>query len=526
MNKKNGDAVTAIRGEEGKEIVNQESVNQKKMKKEKVKKEKRMLSPAEKKRRKKRVRNIILLAVLAAVILFFAISCSRGSSNVNIVTTVNPVIGSVEEEISTSGVVESEESKVYFAAVSGRLADIYVEAGDVVQKGDLLVSYDMDYMEDMLTQAQFQYQVSNSSYGDSLAVNSDAQQKLNEANRNLAVLKQQITDIKAYIKALKEELSAIQTKTTNELAAESMNLQKKMIELQKDPVNNADAIAEIQIAMQTNQYVSQIAGTSGAQPELQKEIAAYEEMLAECQAYQAEMEAQKTQAQAQVLSDYQKNGLSATQSLNSSTLEAAQTDYDTAQLGITAAYNGIVTEVGVVEGATVNEGMQLLTLESSEQIKVSFFVTKYDLAKLALGQKADVTINNKVYEGTIEKIDRMATTNASGTAMVGAQIHLENPDENIYLGLDAKLTIHTNRAENVLLIPVESLNADKEGDFVYVEENGIVVRKPIVTGISSAEYIEVKEGLSETDRVITASYTGIAIEEGMPVYIMPKPVAE
>ncbi|MGN1146890.1 MAG: efflux RND transporter periplasmic adaptor subunit [Lachnospiraceae bacterium] len=490
-----------------------------------MKKEKKELTPTEKKRRKKRIRNIILVIVLVIVIVFGALACSGSKNTAAVVTTVHPVIGSVEENVSISGTVESEETKVYFAPVSGKIAEIHIEAGDVVEEGDLLIAYDMQAMEEALEQAGLQYTAANSSYNGSLAGSRDAQTRLNEANTNLPILEQQIKDSKAYIKALQEKLATVQTDTANALAAENMNLQKKLIELQKDPVANEDAITEVQMAMQTNQYVSQIAGTSEAQTDLQKKIEEEEERLAGYQEYKAEMEAQKQQAEAEILDSYQKENLDATEQMNSLSYESAKEDYDTAQMGITALFTGIVTEISAVEGMTVTEGMQLLTLANSEQIKVSFSVTKYDLAKLAVGQKAEVTINGKVYDGTITKINRMATVNASGTAAVNAEIHIENPDDNIYLGLDAKIEIHTSKVENALLIPIEALNADKNGDFVYVEENGFVVRKSIVTGISSAEYIEVKEGLSEMDYVITTSLTG-GVEEGMAVYSMPDTVTE
>lgn len=490
-------------------------------KEKRMKKEKRELSSIEKKIRKKRVRRIIILTVLVALVLLVVISIATGNKNNNYVNTATPLIGNVEEQISTSGTVASEEIKFLFAPVSGKLSQINVEAGDVVKAGDILVSYDMDFMKETLTLAELQYLVSSSNNQNSLSMSSDAQQKLNEANTNLLVLEQQIADTKDYIKTLSNKLTNIQTDTSNSLAAENLKLQKKLIELQKNPIANADAIAEVQIAMQNNQYISQVSGTSGTQADLQKEIKAQEELLAGYQEYKAKMDAQKQQAEAQILSSYQLTGIDATETMNTNTYEGVQTDFETAQFGINAVFDGIVTDVTAIEGATVTEGMQLLTLANSEQIKINFFVTRYDLAKIAVGQTADVTINNKVYEGTITKINRMATVNPSGTAMVGAQIHIENPDDNIYLGLDAKLEIHTNKAENVLLIPVEALNADKEGDFVYTKENGYAVRKPIVTGISSSEYIEVKEGLSETDRVIISSYTGSGIEEGMQVYEMP-----
>ena len=110
----------------------------------------------------------------------------------------------------------------------------------------------------------------------------------------------------------------------------------------------------------------------------------------------------------------------------------------------------------------------------------------------------------------------MATASNKGYFQVGAEVEIDNPDENIIIGLDAKVEILTNSVEDVLMIPVGALNADKSGDFVYVIENGIAVRRDVVTGISSTEFIEVKEGLTESDKIILSALTGV-IEEGMPV---------
>jgi HlyD family secretion protein len=94
-----------------------------------------------------------------------------------------------------------------------------------------------------------------------------------------------------------------------------------------------------------------------------------------------------------------------------------------------------------------------------------------------LGQEAAITINEKEYIGTVNRINRMATLNAAGAAMVSADIHIENPDENIFLGIEAKVRIETASKKNVLLVPAAAVNTDINGDFVYILVNGIVEKK-------------------------------------------------
>lgn len=155
-----------------------------------------------------------------------------------------------------------------------------------------------------------------------------------------------------------------------------------------------------------------------------------------------------------------------------------------AEGGIKADFDGVITEMSVVEGSTPTVGAQMVTLESTEKVKVEISVSKYDLQKIAVGQEVDVTIAGNVYQGKVSKINGMATTNNSGAAVVGVEIKIENPDSGIFLGVEAKVAVHTDVAEQVLVVPIEVINSDLEGSFVYAVENGILIKKRITTGIS------------------------------------------
>ena len=136
-----------------------------------------------------------------------------------------------------------------------------------------------------------------------------------------------------------------------------------------------------------------------------------------------------------------------------------------------------------------------------------------------MGQKADIDIAGKTYEGTVSKIDGMATQNNSGAMVVGVDVNIDNPDEAIFLGVEARVYVHMAKVEGVVTVPLEVINSDREGDFVFVEKNGIVEKRRITVGISSDSVSEVKEGLSEGDNVIMAN--GMEFEEGTAVTVMP-----
>ena len=183
--------------------------------------------------------------------------------------------------------------------------------------------------------------------------------------------------------------------------------------------------------------------------------------------------------------------------------------------GIQAEFTGVISDSKIVDGAAVTQGMEMFTLESTEDVSVSVTVSKYDIDKIKVGQKAKVTIAGKTYDGTLTKINKVAIPNEKGTPVLGAQVHIDNPDQDIYLGVDAKVTIVGNEAKNAVLLPVELVNTGKTGSFCYVVEDGKVAKRTIETGIASDSYIEVKSGLKKGDVVITDSPD--TLTEGLPV---------
>lgn len=497
-----------------------------KRKQKEAKKEQKAKNPG--KKRKKAP--VIIAAIIIVLIVIRMVSCAFSGNAGVMVSTTNAFRGDIEENVSTSGKVASEEKTVLFAPVSGRLSEINVAAGDAVKAGDVLMTYDMDQMEQRLQEASLQQDKSNASYNSTMTENSKSTAKLNEANTNLAVLDQQLTDYKAYLKELQDKLSTSQRETQRQLSEESYDLSRKAADLNKELQDGVTAerakeinkeLQDISSSQARNSYVQSIANSSDYVVSMQNEIATVQEHITECENYKAEMQSQKGSSEGTILNGYQSQAYAADKDLAQLTYQEAQEQYDAAKKGIVADFDGIVTECTGVSGASVTEGAQLITLESSQNVKVSFDASKSDVAKLAIGQKVDITISGNKYEGEISKINRMATLNASNTPMVGVEVHLTNPDDKIILGLDAKLTVHTNSAQDTLLIPVEAINADKNGDFLYVIENGMVVKRAITCGISSDEYTEVLDGITEEDQIIVNSLTGISLEEGMAVMAVP-----
>ena len=477
-------------------------------KKEKKNKQK---TPMDRAKKKKVVKRCVIGGIAVVVVGFFVLNSVAAKNAGTIVYTTKATVDDVEQTISTSGTVKSEESKTYFSPVAIQIGSVNVTAGDTIKQGDVLLAYDETALADARQIAELKLQASEGSYESSVSKDNKYIAELGEANINLDVLDQQIEDSENYVKELNKK---IQDKKAA-LAYEGTLLQISLIDWSDKP--DSEEYENLQKLIQLNTYEQQNNKDILA---WQKEVSDYQDKIAAYKEYRSEMKSQKNSSENGSMDSGSRSQLEANTQMENINNNDTLTSIGEIENGLTADFDGVVTEVDAVEGSTPTQGMKLLTVESTEKVKVSITVSKYDLEKIAVGQEAEIDIAGKKYTGKVSRINGMATNNASGAAVVGADIEIDNPDAGIFLGVEAKVVVHTAKATGATVLPVEVINSDKEGDFVFVEENGVVAKKRIEMGISSDTYSEIKEGITTEDAVIIT--TGQELEEGMAVTAIPQ----
>ena len=456
--------------------------------KEKKKKEKKPADPAKKKKRRK----IILFVVIGVLVLFFILSkLFGGNGAAAVVTTTQAQIGDLQQTIDTSGTVKTEESKDYFSNVDVKVGEVKAQAGDAVKAGDVLLTYDANDLAAAKERAELKKQSAEGSYLNSVQTNQEKLGDLSEASTNLEVLDQQIADTEAYIKNLEAKIS----KKKSDLAHEGALLQISLIDWQDQP--DSDEYQNLQKLVQLNNYEQQ---NNEQIKSWQDELEVYNDMLSEYKEYRSEMKSQKSSAEAGKLTGGAKEELEANNKTQTMDVEDSLENLDAAENGIVAEFDGVVTEMNAVEGGATAKGTQLLKLESTE--------------------KAIITIGSRKYEGEVLRINRMAEQNNSGAAVVGAEIKILNPDSDVILGVEAKVVINTEKVENTVLVPITAVNVDMDGEFVYVVEDNILVKKPVTTGISTDTMIQITDGLNADEQIVTSVTADLY--EGMTVAAMPQ----
>ena len=66
-----------------------------------------------------------------------------------------------------------------------------------------------------------------------------------------------------------------------------------------------------------------------------------------------------------------------------------------------------------------------------------------------------------------------------------------------------KVKASTANVQNALLLPLDIVQYDENQPYVYLYQDGVAVRRDIVTGMFTAQYVAVESGLSAEDPIIT-----------------------
>lgn len=438
-----------------------------------------------------KVVGIAIAVTVVALFLFSKILGAITPEAAQMVTVDEAQIRDIEENIDTSGFIESSNQKTYFSQVNATVSECNAELGSVVEKGAVLLSYNVSDLETAAKQAELTDKAAQSGYANTLQAGSESEAKLAESTTNVAQYEQLVASREADVKYLNTKIAEFNQELTKltgtgEKLSESQTKRKGELE---------DAIFIHQQRLEN----------------MQSDLTKYSSKLAEFQG-------EKSSAEAGKLSGNAKAQIAAEKELSALNKESAQKELELAKAGVTSEFKGIVTDVQVVDGGMAAKGGALFTIADVGSVKISVNVSKNDLESLEEGQNATVTIAGKEYTGKVSKINHQAVANQQGTPVITAEVTVSETDGNIYLGIEANVVIHTASATGVVAIPVQALNTGSDGDFCYVVVNGVVEKRNVTIGASDGEYVEVSEGIKEGEEVITV-VTG-DITEGMQVMTM------
>jgi len=392
-------------------------------------------------------------AVLILVLVFMSVrSLTRTRLEVRVAQASHQSISST---ISTNGRVDPVNNYQVTCPIATTVKAVYVQPGDQVTAGKLLMVLD------------------------------DVQARARLATANAAV-----KSAEAAVEAATHNGSREQQQAS---AAEITRVRMDREQAQRD----LDALTKL-------------SSTGAASP---SEVAAARQRLATAN---ASLEAAQTSSHgrySQLEIDRAQSALEDAQA----NLVAAQQVEDQTKVRAPAA--GTVYSVDVRPTDFVEQGKQLLELADLQHERVRAYFDEPEIGSLAVGQPIEIKWDarpGRVWHGRIERVPY--TVMHLDTRTVGeVLVSLDDPDGGLLPDTNVTVTVTTSSQANALSVPREALHIENGKSFVFKVVEDELKRTQVVTGSLNLTQVAIISGLNAGDWVATGTTSGQPLQEGVPI---------
>ncbi len=412
---------------------------------------------AEERKQKGRLWLWLGAAVLTVIVFFAARALTRDRLTVRAVRVSRQQLVNT---ISTNGRVEPIVDHPIYAPVSSTVKALYVQQGDLVAAGKLLLELD---------DVQARARVASAESGVKTA-----QAALDAANHNGTVQERQ---------AAAAEIN--RARIDRDQARRALDALAK---LKSTGAASASEVAAAQERLDTSEAALHAAQESAHNRYAPPDVARAQAALADAEA-----------------------GLTAAKDVLARTAPHAP-----------AA--GTVYSISVGRSEFAEEGKLLLQVADLRSLRVRAYFDEPLIGQLAVGQSVQIKWDGDSRPGHVwlGHVVRTPTTVVQYTTRIVGEtlIEIDGGEAGLLPDTNVTATVTTSSQPDALTVPREALHVENGKPFVFKVVGDELARTPVTVGRPNLTLAPILSGLAEGDIVATGSISGLPLQEGIPVKVV------
>jgi HlyD family secretion protein len=302
---------------------------------------------------------------------------------------------------------------------------------------------------------------------------SDAQQRVDEENDQLANAKAQLESEKATIASNMAQLES-------QLESEQYSYQQAELSLK---MMQFEAEAKKQ-EYELNMKKAQVALSQA------KEKISSQKIIDRATIMKAELEVRQAEA------------------------DLKEAEENLSKLTVIAPLDGLVVYKEIWSGSGMKKvqvgdspffGMPVIAIPDLAIMQAEMTVNEVDISKIEKGQNAIITVDaleGKAYYGKISRVAALARREESTNVKVfDVEVKLDSTDGDLRPGMTCDCRIITGRIEDALYVPIQSVFHKEDTTVVYVMGGRSPKMHEVKLGAKSSNYVVIQDGLNPGDFV-------------------------
>jgi len=499
-------------------------------------------------------RRIILLAAISAAMIGSAIAWRQMSSRQNsgsaeagteAMRTVILQKGDFRSTVSVKGVVRSEAVSSVAAPDALRIVSLNVREGDKVAKGDIIAVLDSTNVRneidartkslqqekddlkrafEKLTKSQEQAGQHRTQVDRTQSDLAAAAQKALDAASQAAAsfqptydsLKNERDAANASTEAGQKTLDAAEAERERAYSAWTASGEPKDSDLYRAYEASNKAMEQAQDALQTARTVYDSEGRNKAFEDAAARMAALVQARDEAAARLKEAGDAKTRAlqeEDRAIADLNDQAAEArkkwTEYAGDDSLKELQRKLDS--LTLRAETDGKITELKATVGSVAKD--TIATIQSTDRLILQASVPSYDIQKVQIGQKAEITAStaDEKLTGTVTRI--ATTAGADDASGFQVDIRIDDP-ARAYIGTKADAEIILTEEKNVFTLPNAAISAAADGAHIKVlQKDGTFRDETVSAGAANAYYTVVSGSAVQENAEVLSNYDWESVEQ-------------
>ena len=492
---------------------------------------------------------------LAVTLCVSATACGKNKETTQVskvsVEVENPQMGELTSDTTYIGTVEPQQQVYVMPKLSGTVTQVNYKVGDTVKEGDVLFKIDDEAYQVQMDSAQAAY---NTAQAGATAATSGArdlqnyqtEEQIRQLQKNLNDTYESKDDMEDSLDELREQGKTASAQVASAQASvdalsQSLGVQKQDLAAKQTAMDEAKAI-----------YDAKKADTSATEDDIKAAEAVYNTAKTEYDAAAAVVTATSSQLA------LAKQGLSAAQAgvntINSgktqlkSGIDQIETSQDTltdslntakqaysitqnevypqtdatytAQLNqaavgiesaqmqldyctVTAPISGVIEAINVEREGMAAAGNVAYIISNKDSMTVTFDVAEAAKNTLNIGDHVTVERNGQTFDGSITEIGTMA---GQQTKLFRVKATVTGAGDALPNGVSVKVSATTEKEDNKMLIPFDSLYFSGGDAYVYCVEDNKLVRTSVTVGLMDDEHAVIEDGLT-TDSLVVDNWS-------------------
>lgn len=165
-------------------------------------------------------------------------------------------------------------------------------------------------------------------------------------------------------------------------------------------------------------------------------------------------------------------------------------------------------------GEAVREGQKLLQIAELKAFVIETRVHEAQISRVRVGQTTQIRVDaypDKTLTGKVTHVSPVAAKtnwNAADVKVYPVKIAIEDTPAGLKPSMSAEVQITTGEQKGALQVPIKAIMGVGRDRVCFVKSGNELIERKIVLGTSSAEVVEIKEGLKEGEMVLTELPSG------------------